>query len=69
MTVDDVPVLVFSGLYTEAVFLISLLESAGIDTSAEHTRDGSRIFVRQLDVEGARELVEDFEGNGRRTTP
>lgn len=73
MTVDAVPVLVFSGHYTEAVFLKTLLESAGIETSLQgaHVSRGALpacgLLVRAADVEAARELIEDFERNGQRT--
>ena len=72
MSEDDVPVLVFSGPYAEALFLKTLLESASIETSFDETRRGRvvgepRLFVRPGDFEHARELVEDFRKNGHRT--
>ena len=66
---DDVPVEVFRGPYTEVVFLTTLIESAGIETSLDRTRAGTRLFVRRADVAAARELVEHFEKHGQRTKP
>ena len=72
MSEDDVPALVFEGPYAEVLFLQSLIESAGIATSATDEMRGGRIgfemrlFVRRADVEQARELVEDFRKNGHR---
>ena len=76
MTGDDVPTLVFSGPYTEAMFLKTLIESSGIETSfvAPPMRGGgglaieSRVYVRRAAAEHASELVEDFRRNGHRTT-
>jgi hypothetical protein len=71
---DDVPVLVFSGPYAEAVFLKTLIESAGIQTSFDGLPLRSRmpfeskLYVKQADVERAVEFVSDFLQNGRRTT-
>jgi len=73
MTPDDVPVLVFGGAYAEAMFLKTLLESAGIETSFDDTqvsgreRPDSRLYVRPADVEAAREFIQDFEHRGHRT--
>ena len=62
-TSDDVPTLVFSGTYEEVLFLKTLIESAGIETSVDAMPQRryaeSRLFVRQADVEPAREIVED----------
>ena len=71
-TADDVPTLVFSGEYTEAVFVKTLLESAGIETNESNwghrgTPAVTRLYVRQVDVEHALELVADFLKNGKRT--
>jgi hypothetical protein len=74
MTDDDVPLEVFSGPYAEVLFLQSLIESAGIVTSAsDHVRGGGvqfgpRLFVRRADADHARELVDDFRKNGHRTS-
>jgi hypothetical protein len=70
---DDIPVLVFSGHYAEALFLKTLIESAGIETSFEDlpirgVRTESRLYVKQADVDHASELVADFQKNGHRTT-
>jgi hypothetical protein len=65
--------LVFAGNYTEAVFLKTLLESAGIAVSFDDVLLGERgredycLYVRSPDAERAQELVEDFRRNGRRT--
>ena len=72
MSEDDVPVLVFSGTYEEAVFLKTLIESAGIETSFDgqphrRTMIESRLFVRRVDAEHASELVADFQKHGRRS--
>jgi hypothetical protein len=42
MTSDDVPTVVFTGPYTEVLFLKSLIESYGIETSF----DGPQIEAR-----------------------
>ena len=73
MSNDDMPIVVFAGPYAEAMFLKTVIESAGIQT----TFDGqpirgecsfqSRLYVRQVDAEYARELVDDFRVNGHRT--
>ena len=72
MSEDDVPVLVFSGTYEEVLFLKTLLESAGIESSVDgqpHRRTiiESRLFVRRADAEHAGELVTDFRKNGRKS--
>lgn len=69
---DLAPVTVYSGSYTEAVFLKSLIESAGIDTALVMAlvtgyRRVPYLTVRRRDAERARELVEDFLRNGKRT--
>lgn len=65
---DDLPALVFSGAYSEVVFLKSLLESAAIETSLETSRrGGDRLYVRRRDAEHAQELIADFMRNGKRT--
>ena len=53
MSEDDVPVLVFSGTYEDALFLKTLIES--------------RLFVRRSDAAHASELVADFQKRGRRS--
>ena len=73
MSNDDMPIVVFAGPYAEAIFLKTLIESAGIQT----TFDGlpvrgripfeSKLYVRQADSEYARVLVDDFRANGHRT--
>lgn len=73
MTSDDVPTVVFWEHYAEAMFLKTLIESAGIETSLDGPpiRRGamaqSKLYVRQADSEHARELVADFQTNGHRT--
>jgi hypothetical protein len=73
VSADDVPVLVFEGEYSEMLFLKTLIESAGIETSltSGQTEGGplNAIFVRPADAEHARELVADFLKNGKRTDP
>jgi putative signal transducing protein len=73
MSADDVPEIVFEGQHAEVLFLKTLIESAGIETSLESSgSEGgteSVIYVRRVDVEHARELVEDFVKNGKRTDP
>jgi len=75
MTIDDgdLPALVFEGPYAEVLFLRSLLDSAGIEASLEtslHSRAGvgPRLFVRRRDVVAAKEFVNHFRKNGKRTT-
>ena len=74
MTSDDLPTVVFAGAYEEAMFLKTLIESAGIQTRFEdglptrgdiHTQ--SKVYVRRADSEHARDLVDDFRANGHRT--
>ena len=70
---DDVPVLVFSGPYAEALFVKTLIESAGIETSFNDIPVRGvviqpAVFVRRADVEYASELVADFLKNGHRTS-
>jgi hypothetical protein len=70
---DNDPTPVFLGKYTEALFLKTLLESAGIETSEANwghrgTRARTRLYVRRADAQHASELVEDFLQNGKRTT-
>jgi hypothetical protein len=74
MTSDDVPTVVFAGAYEEAMFLKTLIESAGIQTRFEdrmptrgEIHSPSKVYVRQADAEHARELVDDFLANGHRT--
>ena len=74
MTDDDVPTVVFAGPYAEGMFLKTLIESAGIETSFDalpirgRTPFESKLYVRRADAEHAKELVEDFLKNGHRTT-
>ena len=73
VSADDVPVRVFEGPYSEVLFLKTLIESAGIETSMENGGfEGgteSVICVRRVDVEHALELVDNFRKNGKRTEP
>jgi hypothetical protein len=71
MSKDHVPVLVFDGEYSEMLFLRTLIESAGIEmflTSA--LGEGgpiNGIYVKPEDAEHARDLIDDFIQNGKRT--
>ena len=72
MSDDDVPIRVFEGPYAEALFLKTLLESAGIETSFDELTRGRvvgepTLYVRRADFEDASELVADFRKNGHRT--
>jgi hypothetical protein len=73
MSDDSVPTLVFSGPYAEVLFLKTLIESAGIETSLGSLpiRGGmpieAKLYVRRADAEHANELVDDFRRNGHRT--
>ena len=73
-TDDEQPILVFSGDYTEALFLKSLLESAAIEASLEMSLKPlpdqmPRLYVHKRDALHALELVEDFLRNGKRADP
>ena len=76
---DDAPVVVFSGEYAEAIFLQSLLESAGIEISLETSFMGGigavfpltksrapTLRVRRRDFDKATGLVQDFLQNRSR---
>jgi hypothetical protein len=70
---DDVPTLVFSGTYAEALFLKTLLESGGIEASFHDLRIRAvhieaQLYVRRADGEHASELVEDFCKHGHHST-
>ena len=73
MSSDDVPTLVFAGPYEEALFLKTLIESAGIETSLDALPVQGRMpieskrYVRRADAERASDLVSDFRVNGHRT--
>jgi hypothetical protein len=69
MSENEVPAKVFSGLPTEALFLKSLLESAGIQTNLTGPFFGAAgdIYVRRNDADHALEVIEDFQRNGKRT--
>ena len=71
MTADDIPRPVYSGSYTEVVFLQSLLESSGIPASILDLGGRGnlpiRLQVRAADVERALPIVEDFTINGKKT--
>jgi len=69
----DIPALVFSGDYSEAIFLKTLLEAAGIEVSllkSLGSRGGGppQLRVRKRDAQAAHELIADFHKNGKRTT-
>lgn len=67
----DVPVLVYSGAYSAALMLRSLLEASGIGCSFEdlpstpYGKPDARIFVALRDVQRALPLVADFRANRR----
>jgi hypothetical protein len=69
---DEAPVRVYEGLYTEIVFLKTLLEGSGINTSRP-TRAGAIhrgthcLFVSARDLKRAVELVEHFRQHGKKT--
>ena len=70
---DDVPVLIFSGPYSEAVFVKMLVESAGIETSFDNLAfrgrgSDSRIYVRSAAAAAANEIVANFLEQGQRTS-
>ena len=72
MTRDDSPTAIFAGPYEEAMFLKTLIESAGIDTTLDgppHRRGAelSTIYVRMSDAAHAKELVDHFLAHGHRT--
>ena len=72
MSEDDVLTLIFCGPYAEVLFLKTLIESAGIETSVDDLPQrgihiAPRLFVRQADAAHAAELVEDFRRNPHRT--
>ena len=74
MTNDDLPTVVFAGTYEDALFLKTLIESAGIETSFDglpirgRTPFVTKVYVRRADAEHAKELVDDFRVNGRRSS-
>jgi hypothetical protein len=59
---NEVPVSVFNGETTEALFLKSLLESSGIETHLQDSFFGPvrQLFVRRRDAKQAMEMLEDF---------
>jgi hypothetical protein len=69
MNEDDLPVAVFSGQHSDAAFLVSFLESEGINASLEKHFMGidlagaQRLLVRRRDAQCAAELVEVFRRN------
>ena len=73
MTSDDVPTVVFTGAQTEVMFLKTLIESYGIETSLDGPevrgsgiRWGCSLYVRQADAAYANRVVADFRTNGER---
>jgi hypothetical protein len=68
MSEIDLPTKVFRGPPTEAIFLTSLLEAAGIQTNLTGgaVMPPGDIYVWKRDEETAREIIEDFLKNGRR---
>jgi hypothetical protein len=74
MTRDDVPTVVFTGAYTEVMFLKTLIESSGIETSMDGPgvrgsgiQWGCTLYVRRADAARANEVVADFRANRQRT--
>ena len=73
MSTDDVPVLVYAGQYTEAVFLKTLLGGSGIEAASDDSvrKRGLwgevRVYVAHRDHERARAIVDDFKCNGTKT--
>jgi hypothetical protein len=69
MSENELPAKVFAGLPTEALFLKSLLESAGIETNLTGPFFGAQgdIYVRRRDERHALEVIEDFRQHGKRT--
>jgi hypothetical protein len=71
LTADDIPRPVYSGSYTEVVFLKSLLEASGVPASILDLGGRGnvqiRLQVRAADVERAWPIVEDFKINGKKT--
>ena len=65
---NEVPVSLFNGDTTEALFLKSLLESSGIETHGQDSFFGPvrQLFVRRGDAEQARDVLEDFRQRGKR---
>jgi hypothetical protein len=74
MTNDDVPTVVFTGAETEVMFLKTLIESFGIETSLDGPevrgsgiRWGCSLYVRRADAAHANRIVADFRAKGQRT--
>ena len=69
MTEDDLPIVVFQGEHSDAVFLVSLLESEGIDVTVEKNFMGvafagnQRLLVRRRDAQRTARIVEIFRRN------
>lgn len=69
MKEDDLPIVVFKGDHSDAVFLVSLLESEGIDVTLEKNFMGVafagtwQLFVRRRDAQKAARIVEVFRRN------
>jgi hypothetical protein len=72
--VENEPVLVFRGSYEEALFLTSFLQGSDIPATmlTPPKRGGipwHSIYVPQTYVPDAMLLIEDFEKNGKKTSP
>ena len=64
------PVVIYSGQYTEAVFLKTLLEGSSIPASIADLSDGIQrwqVYVAPRDIERALPIVEDFKNTGKKT--
>jgi hypothetical protein len=63
--------IVYSGQYTEALFLKSLLEGSGIVARLSNIGvsgdDDVGVYVARSDIENAMPLVEEFRSHGRKT--
>jgi hypothetical protein len=68
MSEVNLPTKVFAGPPTEAMFLTSLLEAAGIQTNLTGgaLMPPGDIYVWKRDEEAAREIIDDFLKNGKR---
>jgi len=75
MSDDDLPVAVFAGSYADAMFLVTLIESAGIEASCDglplrgRTPFETKVYVRRADAEQAKVLVDDFLSERARQGP
>jgi hypothetical protein len=69
---DDLPVVVYTGDYTDAMFLASLLEGSGIPATfvqSRHSAAPDIVVIARRDVAAAMPLIEDFKSGGGSTLP